>query len=283
MAREKTGGEERTVEKAGAAIRRLAGGAIDACFVLGSGVSGPTLEDPKVVPVEEIPGLAVPSVPGHPGEVRFGRAGGLRLAVFSGRCHLYEGYTRAEVVRPVRAAARAGARVLCTTNAAGGVSEWLRPGDFLVVGDHLDLGGGDPAVGEADGLFGPRFVTMAGAYDDGLANAAIEAGRRDRVSISRGVYAFVRGPAFETGAEVRMLRSFGADAVGMSTVPEVLAARRLDMRVFALSVVSNRAGAPLDSHEKVVDHVRSRGSAVTRVLDAVVAAVADGEAGGRGE
>lgn len=278
MARAKTTAEERMVGRAAAALRRLAGGKLDLCFVLGSGVSGPTLEDAKVVPVEEIPGLAVPSVPGHPGEVRFGKAVGLRIAVFSGRCHLYEGYTRAQVVRPVRAAAKAGARLLCTTNAAGGISEWLRPGDFLVVGDHLDLGAGDPATGEADGLFGPRFLAMAGAYDDGLANAAIEAGRRDRISISRGVYAFVRGPAFETAAEVRMLRSFGADAVGMSTVPEVLAARRLGLSVFALSVVSNRAGAVLDSHEKVVDHVRSRGPAVTRVLDAVVASFAEGAA-----
>jgi purine-nucleoside phosphorylase len=277
MARARKAGEAETVEGAAAALRAHAGGDLDLCVVLGSGVAGPALEEVRAVPVGEIPGLRVPTVPGHAGQVRFGRVRGLRAAVFSGRCHLYEGYSAADVVRPVRAAARAGARLLCATNAAGGISEWLRPGDFLVIGDHLDLGGGDPSAGEPDGLFGRRFFPMAASYDDALANAAIEAGRRDRVSISRGVYAFVRGPAYETAAEVRMLRTLGADAVGMSTVPETMAARRMGMRVFALSVVSNRAGAPLDTHEKVVDHVRSRGPAMARLLDAVVASFAEEE------
>jgi purine-nucleoside phosphorylase len=267
-------GEEKAVAAAAAALARLAGGPLDACVVLGSGVAGPVLAGERVEPLASVPGLAAPAVPGHAAEVRFGSAGRLRVAVFAGRCHLYEGRTAAEVVRPVRAAARAGARLLVATNAAGGVSGWLRPGDFLVIADHLDLGRGDPAAGEPDGVFGPRFFPMAGAYDDALAGAAVEAARRERVACGRGVYAFLRGPAFETAAEVRMLRILGADAVGMSTVPEVMAARRLGLRVFALSVVSNRAGESGGTHADVLDRVRSRGPAASRVLDAVLEAFA---------
>ncbi len=274
MARAAAGGEEKTVARAAEELERLAGGRLDACAVLGSGVAGPTLEGERTVPVASVPGLEVPSLPGHPGEVRLGTIRGLRTAVFSGRCHLYEGYTPAQVVRPVRAAARAGARLLAATNAAGGVASWLRPGDFLVIADHLDLGHGDPAAGEKDGLFGPRFFPMAGAYDETLADAGLEEARRVRSGCARGIYAFLRGPAFETEAEVRMLRMLGADAVGMSTVPEVLAARRLGMKVFALSIVANRAGEAGVSHAAVLDRVRARGAEATRVLDAVLAAFA---------
>jgi purine-nucleoside phosphorylase len=272
------GSEERLVGRAGAALRRLAGGPLDAVVVLGSGVAGPTLEEgARTVPMEEVPGMVVPAVAGHPGELRIGRVRGARVAVFSGRCHLYEGYTPAQVVRPVRAAARAGARLLVATNASGGVAEWVRPGELMVLSDHLDLGLGDPAAGEADGAFGPRFQAMAGAYDEVLSAAAVEEARRERFPCGRGVYAFVRGPAFETAAEVRMLRALGADAVGMSTVPEVKAARRLGLRVVALSVIANRAGVPGDSHDTVVERVQARSAAVVRVLDAVLGALA-GEA-----
>ncbi len=276
MAKAPAGGEEKTVARAAEALEKLAGGRLDACVVLGSGVAGPTLADGRTVPVASVPGLEVPAQPGHPGEVRFGTCRGLRTAVFSGRCHLYEGYTPAQVVRPVRAAARAGARLLAATNAAGGVAAWLRPGDFLVISDHLDLGRGDPAAGEPEGAFGPRFLSMAGAYDEGLAAVGLEEARRVRPGCARGVYAFLRGPAFETGAEVRMLRTLGADAVGMSTVPEVLAARRLGMKVFALSIVANRAGEPGASHDQVLERVRARAAEATRVLDSVLASFAEG-------
>lgn len=267
-------GEESKVGRAAAAIRRLAKGKLDACVVLGSGVAGPPLEDERAIPVEEIPGLAVPSVPGHPGELVLGRSHGLRVAVFAGRGHVYEGFTPAQVARPVRAAAKAGARLLVATNASGGVAEWIRPGDLLVVSDHIDLGRGDPATGEEEGPFGPRFFPMADAYDAALGAAAVEAARAEKATCARGVYAFLRGPAFETAAEVRMLRTLGADAVGMSTVPEVLAARRMGMRVFALSVVSNRAGSPGDDHLTVLDRVRSRGDVVARVLHRVLGSFA---------
>ena len=255
-------GEAAAVERAADALGRLAGG------------EGPPLDGATVHPLSGVPGLRIPSVPGHAGTVTLGSSRGLRVAVFAGRCHLYEGATPAEVVRPVRAAARVGARLLAAANAAGGVAEWTRPGDLLVLSDHLDLGRGDPAAGEEDGAFGPLFLSMAGAYDEALAAAAVDAARRERATCAAGVYAFLRGPAFETAAEVRMLRTLGADAVGMSTVPEVLAARRLGMRVFVLSVIANRAGTPGEGHEAVLDRVRSRRAVASRVLDAVLAAFA---------
>jgi purine-nucleoside phosphorylase len=264
-------GEGARVGRAAAALRRLAGGPLDACVVLGSGMEPPPLEGARRLPLRRVPGLPVPSVPGHAAEMVLGRAHGLRVAVFAGRVHLYEGAAPAEVVRGVRAAAGAGARLLLLTNAAGGVAEWLKAGDFLVLSDHLDLGRGDPAAGEPEGAFGPRFLSAAGTWDETLREAGLQAARRERVTAVAGVYAFLRGPAFETAAEVRMLRALGADAVGMSTVPEALAARRLGMRVFGLSVISNRAGVAGDSHASVLDSVRARAGAAGRVLDAVLA------------
>jgi len=262
------------VERAAAALGLLARGRLDACVVLGSGIEGPPLEAEQRVPMDSIPALRVPSVAGHAGEVRVGLSHGLRTVVFGGRVHLYEGASRAEAVRPVRAAARAGAKVAILTNASGGIAPSLKPGTLLVVTDHIDLGRGDPAEGDETEAFGPRFTSMAGAYDGVLRRAAGDAARRARVPWDSGVYAFVRGPAFETAAEVRMLRRLGADAVGMSTVPEAIAARRLGMRLFALSVVANAAGGPGDSHASVLRRVRSRAAAVARVLDAVLAAAA---------
>ena len=267
-------GEPAVVSRAATALRRRAGGPLDACVVLGSGVAGPTLEAQKRVPLHRIPGLVAPSVEGHGGQVHFGTVDGLRVAVFTGRVHLYEGRTPAAVVRPVRAAARAGARFLLVTNASGSLAPRLSPSTLLLLSDHLDFSGGDPAVGEPEGPFGPRFTAMAGAYDADLRAAARTAARRARIATAEGVYAFRRGPGFETAAEVRALRTLGADAVGFSTVPDVLAARRLGMRVFALSVVSNRAGSSDDGHESVLRVVRSMGAEVTVLLDAVLAEAA---------
>jgi purine-nucleoside phosphorylase len=268
----KAGGEEEAVAGAAAALEALAGGRLDACLVLREGLAPPPLEGARAAAAAGVPGLL--PVPGAKHAVTVGTAHGLRVAAFSGRRHLYEGCTPAEVARPVRAAARAGARLLALTNAAGGVAAWCRPGDFLVLEDHLDLGRGDPAAGEEAGAFGPRFQSLADAYDDALADAGLEAARRARVACARGVYAFLRGPAFETRAEVRMLRTLGADVVGMSTVPEVAAGRRLGMRVFALSVVGNRAGVASDGDERVTERVAGRAAAASAVLDAVLAAFA---------
>jgi len=272
------GGERAAVDRAAAALRERAGGPLDAVCILGSGIAGPTLEGAVRLPLEEIPGLPAPSVEGHAASASVGSIAGLRVLVLEGRVHLYEGRTPAEVVRAVRAAGAAGARLLLATSAAGGVASWMKPGDLLVLADHLDLGRGDPAAGEED-AFGPRFVPMAGAYDPALRLAGLAAARAARATAAEGVYAFVRGPAYETAAEVRMLRAMGADAAGMSTVPEVIAARRLGMRAFGLSVIANLAGGPGDDHREVLARVRSRSAAVTASLDAVLAAFAGGDRG----
>ena len=262
--------EEDLVASAAAAIATRAGGPIDALVVLGSGLAGPALEGEERFPVSDIPGLPLPAVEGHGATLTLGKRGPLRVLVAAGRVHLYEGRSPAEVVRLVRAASGAGARLCCLPNAAGGVAPWMKPGDLLVLADHLDLGRGDPAAGEAEGTFGPRFTSMAGAWDPALRAVAQEAARGARATVAEGVYAFLRGPAFETEAEVRMLRLLGADAVGMSTVPEALAARRLGMTLFGLSVVANRAGTPGDGHAAVLAAAGARGAAVETVLGAVL-------------
>ncbi|MCK6481607.1 MAG: purine-nucleoside phosphorylase [Planctomycetes bacterium] len=268
------GTERALAEAAAAALRARAGGPLDAVVVLGSGVGGPALEGEVHAPLGEFPSLPAPSVEGHGATLSFGTVRGLRVLVAAGRVHLYEGRTPAEAARLVRAAGLAGARLACLTNAAGGVAPWMKAGDLLLLSDHLDLGRGDPAAGEPEGAFGPRFASMAGAWDPALRAAGLEAARAARATAAEGVYAFLRGPAFETEAEVRMLRTLGADAVGMSTVPEALGARRLGMALFGLSVVANRAGTPGGGHGEVLAAVRARSGATGAVLGAVLAAFA---------
>jgi purine-nucleoside phosphorylase len=182
-----------------------------------------------VLPYPRIPHFPRPSAAGHPGELAL--CGG--VAVLRGRVHYYEGRSLEEVVRPVRAMARLGVRTLVVTNAAGAVNRTLRPGDLMLIADHLNLMGDNPLRG------GAGFTDLSEAYDRGLRAMARRAARKAGFRLREGVYAAVPGPCYETPAEVRMLRRLGADAVGMSTVPEVIAAVQAGMRVLGISLVAN--------------------------------------------
>ena len=264
---------ERLGESAARVRERLPGFEAEVALVLGSGLAGAArlLEDARSIPLAEVPHVGAPTVSGHPGRLSVGRVGALRVAVLQGRLHTYEGWSAAETAYPVQLLIRLGARVLILTNASGGVREDLRPGDWMVVTDHLNLSGKNPLEGPNDDRLGPRFPDLSRAYDAELRARLLQAGAGQGVPLQQGVYAMLSGPSYETPAEIRMLRRLGADAVGMSTVPEVIAAVHLGARVACLSCITNAAAgmgsAPL-SHAEVQAVARTAEEAGVRLLRA---------------
>jgi purine-nucleoside phosphorylase len=215
-------------------------------IILGSGL-GPLadeVEDPTVVPYAEIPHFAVSTVSGHAGQLVAGTLEGVGVVVLRGRLHVYEGYSLQQVTFPVRTLHRLGAELLIITNAAGGLNPAYRPGDLMAIRDHINLpglAGQNPLIGSDEPELGVRFLDMIDPYDGAMRAQALALGTDLKVPIHEGVYAMVAGPSFETRAEIRYLRLIGADAVGMSTVPEVIVARHERMRVLGMSVITNSA------------------------------------------
>jgi len=245
-----------------------------AAVVLGSGLGGfaDRIEDAVEIPYGEIPGWPLSTALGHAGTLVVGTFAGVPLAVMKGRAHLYEGHPADRVVFGVRVLGRLGAGVLVVTNACGGVREDLAPGDLVLVSDHLNLQGTSSLVGPNDDTLGPRFPDMSAAYDPALRALTHEAAERLGQSLSEGVYAAWLGPAFETPAEIRMIRALGGDLVGMSTVPEVLAARHMGLRCLTISCVTNMAAGilpePIDA-----EHVLAVGAQAQDRLTALLAEV----------
>lgn len=238
------------------AIRHATGAeAPDLAVVLGSGLAAVAefVEAPRAVAFADVPGLPVPSVPGHPARIVAGTLGGRRVIVFAGRVHHYEGHGAAAAAFTTRVAHALGARALVVTNAAGGIRPTLRPGDFMVIEDQINLTFRNPLIGPVE-PGDERFPDMSAPYDAGL-TAALERGLASSGGrVTRGVYAGVAGPSYETPAEIRALALLGADAVGMSTVPEVVVACALRLQVAGVAVITNSAvqpGAPL-SHDEVL-------------------------------
>lgn len=226
--------------------------------VLGSGLGGVAggLEEAVEVPYAEIPGWPPATAVGHAGMLVLGRLRGVPIAAMRGRSHLYEGLPAEQVVFGVRVLGRLGVRTLVLTNACGGVREDLAPGQLVLVSDHVNLQGTSPLVGPNDETLGPRFPDLTDAYDPALRHAAHAAAARLGIELAEGVYAAWLGPAFETPAEIRFVRAIGGDLVGMSTVPEVLAARHMGIRCLAISCVTNMAAGILPEpieHERVLD------------------------------
>lgn len=245
-----------------------------ALLVLGSGLGdiAARVPDPVRIGYEAIPGFARSTVQGHSGAVVAGTLNGIPVAIMQGRFHLYEGVEPAAVVRPVRAFAALGVPDLLITNAAGGTRAGMRPGDLMLISDHINLLGLNPLTGAVLGQE-PRFPDMSEPYDATLRQQARAAALRLGVKLHEGVYAAVLGPSYETPAEVKMLIRFGADAIGMSTVPEVIAARAAGMRVIGFSCVTNLAagltGEPL-SHEEVMRAAASAKDKMGALLDALL-------------
>jgi purine-nucleoside phosphorylase len=225
-------------------------------LILGSGLGSlaDRCESAVSMPFVELEGYPKPTVVGHSGRVVAGMLAGKPVLAQAGRGHLYEGNPVSTVAFPVRAMKALGVETLIITNAAGGIRAGFRPGDFMLISDHLNMMGVNPLTGPNDDTVGPRFLDMTSAYDASLRTKARDAGKRLGIPLQEGVYCALMGPTYETPAEIRMLRTLGADAVGMSTVPEVIAARHRGVKVLGISFISNAAagmsGQPL-SHEEV--------------------------------
>jgi len=211
--------------------------------VLGSGLGGIAdhVADRVEIPFDDLPGFPAPTVPGHAGKFVVGTLLGTTVLLQCGRVHYYEGHDFETVMLPPRTLAAFGIQTALFTNAAGGLDPAMRPGDIMIVEDHMNLLGANPLRGAHDSRLGARFVDLSTAYDHAVVGILLDAGSRVGIPLRRGVYVAVSGPSYETPAEVRMLRALGADAVGMSTVPEVIAARQRGLRVGALSLITNRA------------------------------------------
>ncbi|HXC54171.1 MAG TPA: purine-nucleoside phosphorylase [Rhizomicrobium sp.] len=212
-------------------------------LILGSGL-GPfadKIADAVDVPYGDIPGFPVPTVHGHQGRLRVGTVSGHGIACMQGRLHAYEGHPAQALAVPIRILKRLGVERLILTNAAGGLKLSLPAGTLMIVEDHINFSGQNPLIGVNDERFGPRFFDMSQAYDSNLRRRLEDAARATGVAVSKGVYVYALGPNFETPAEIRMFAGFGADAVGMSTVPECLAAVHCGIKVAALSVITNLA------------------------------------------
>lgn len=255
-----------------AAIRERAPGSRPRVgVVLGSGLGAfaDEVKDAVEVPYGEIPGWPVATALGHVGRLVFGRVGDVEVAVMRGRAHLYEGLEPPRVVFGVRVLRRLGIETLILTNAVGAIDETLDPGQLALISDHLNLQGASPLVGPNDDTLGPRFPDLTNAYDPELRAAAQAAAARLGFELPEKVFAAWLGPAFETPAEIRMLRTLGADLVGMSTVPEVLAARHMGLRVVAISCVTNMAAGvlpePIDA-----EHVLAVGAQAAGKLTALL-------------
>jgi purine-nucleoside phosphorylase len=249
-------------------------------LVLGSGLGAfaEKLGDRVAVPYDQIPHFPVPSgVVGHAGELVFGRAGKTPVVVLSGRIHLYEGRPMAEVVFPARVLVRLGVRAAILTNAAGGIRLSFRPGDLMLLSDHINGFGTNPLMGPNEEALGPRFPDMSAVYDPALRGIIKREARRLQIPLREGVYVGLHGPSYETPAEIRAWRRLGADAVGMSTVPEAIAMRHAGVRVLGISTITNMAAGilkkPLE-HSEVLKTTRRVGERFVRLLTASVPKIA---------
>jgi len=243
-------------------------------LVLGSGLGSyaDTLSEKTVIPYSDIPGFSESTVSGHSGELVIGERDGIVVAAMKGRVHLYEGLDIDHVVFPLRTLWKLGASHLIITNAAGGINQTYRPGDLVVLEDHLNLTGQNPLIGANDDRIGPRFPDMTTTYTPELRKLAVEVGRDLGLKLKQGVYAGLQGPSYETPAEILMLGRMGADIVGMSTVCEVIAARHMGMKVLGISCVTNLA-AGISPNELTHKEVEQTASRVRRGFQNVVSGV----------
>lgn len=226
--------------------------------VLGSGLGAfaDSLDNAAEIPYSQIPGWPQSTAAGHAGKLVIGEVAGVPVAVLSGRAHLYEGYTAQQAVYGVRALRGLGAQALVLTNAAGGINAAWKPGTLVLISDHINLLGQNPLSGPNEDALGPRFPDMTEAYSRGFREVAWAAGKTIGLDLPEGVYAAVTGPSYETPAEIRYLRAIGADLVGMSTVPETIAANHMGMKVLGISCVTNHAAGVIDQrldHKEVLE------------------------------
>ena len=243
--------------------------------VLGSGLGtfADNFEEAVTVPYQDIPGFGRSTAVGHAGQLVIGKIDQVPLLAMKGRLHHYEGYSFEEVTFPLRTLKLLGLKTIILTNASGGVNVQFNPGTLMVITDHLNLMGNNPLIGPNDDRFGPRFPDMSAVYSPALQEIVMEEAKEMGVDIRRGVYAALTGPSYETPAEIHLMRNCGADAVGMSTVPEAIVARHMDMEVLGISCITNLAAGVTDepiSHEDVMATGDRVSATFTQLLRRVV-------------
>lgn len=246
--------------------------------VLGSGLGGfaDDFEEAVSIPYEDIPGFKRSTVEGHTGQLIVGKVDTVPLLAMKGRMHYYEGYSLEEVTFPMRAFKLLGIKTVILTNASGGINVELQQGALMVLSDHLNLMGANPLVGPNDERFGPRFPDMSTVYSPELQELVVEEARAIGVEVRRGIYGALSGPSYETPAEILMLRNLGADAVGMSTVPEAIVARHMGLEVLGISCITNMAAGLSDApinHEEVMEIGNRVRGTFTELLRKVVSAI----------
>jgi purine-nucleoside phosphorylase len=262
------------IDRAARFVKDACGGA-EMGIILGSGLGAYTraLKGSRSIPYSAIPGFPKVTVPGHVGMWHGGLLHGKRVCMMQGRFHAYEGYDLAAVTFPVRVMALLGVKTLFITNAAGGVNLDFQAGDLMQISDFINFSGLNPLSGPNLDIFGPRFLDMSYAYDRELAAIVHRKAAELNIQLQKGVYGWLRGPSFETPAEIRMIRALGVDAVGMSTVPETIVARHCGMKVLGLSCITNMAAGILDmplSHEEVMATGEQAKGIIGILLDAVI-------------
>ena len=246
--------------------------------VLGSGLGGfaDDFEEAVGIPYEDIPGFVRSTAQGHAGRLVIGKVDGVPLLAMQGRVHYYEGYSLEEVTFPIRTFSLLGIKTLVLTNAAGGINVQLSQGALMVLSDHVNLMGNNPLRGPNDDRFGPRFPDMSAVYAPELQELVVEEAKAIGVEVRRGIYGALSGPSYETPAEIHLLRNLGADAVGMSTVPEAIVARHMGMEVLGISCITNMAAGISDepiNHEEVMATGNRVRETFTELLRRVIAGI----------
>jgi purine-nucleoside phosphorylase len=263
------------VDEAAASVRARCGALPETAIVLGSGLGdfADTLVDAIATPYGDIPHWPASKVVGHAGRLVVGTVAGRRVAALAGRVHYYEGHPLSTVVFPTRVMGRLGVQRVILTNAAGGINTRFARGALMIIDDHINMLGSNPLIGPNEDRFGERFPDMSEVYSARLRGIADEAARARGIAVSHGVYVAVHGPSYETPAEIRALRTLGADAVGMSTVPEAIAARHMGLEVVGISCITNMAAGILPQplvHDEVMETARRvRGSFIS-LLEGIV-------------
>lgn len=248
-------------------------------IVLGSGLGGlgEQLAEATIIPYRDIPNFPRSTVEGHSGNLVVGKVSQVAVAVMQGRVHYYEGYSMKEITFPTKVLAMFGVKRLLLTNAAGGINRRFKPGQLMVLEDHLNLQCTNPLWGPNENRWGPRFFDMTEAYDPKMRKIVLATAKKLKLRIHRGVYAALTGPSYETPAEIRMLRTLGADAVGMSTVPEVITANHMGIKCLGISCISNMAAGVLRqkiNHEEVMLTGERVQGDIIRLLRAVLPKIA---------
>ncbi|MDO4847052.1 MAG: purine-nucleoside phosphorylase [Clostridiaceae bacterium] len=247
----------------------------EVAIILGSGLGGlaDKIENPVYIDYGELEDFPVSTAPGHKGRFVYGELNGKRVICMQGRFHYYEGYTMKQIIAPVRVMRKLGAEYLIVTNAAGGVNKSFNVGDIMLITDHINFMGTNPLIGKNDDEFGVRFPDMSFAYNPDLRRLAAQCSASTGVEIKEGVYLGCTGPSYETPAEIRAFRTLGADAVGMSTVPEIIAASHLKFKTLAFSLITNMAAGILDqplTEEEVLETGARKGAEMQKLICEII-------------